>query len=45
MAGCKQIAKGIKENSTLESLNIKGNMIGDDGIILLSESLRDANRL
>ena len=25
--------------------NIKGNMIGDDGIILLSESLKDAMRL
>lgn len=37
--GCKWIAKGIKENSTLEVLNIKGNIIGDDGCILLSESL------
>jgi hypothetical protein len=42
MAGCKQIAKGIKENSSLQCLNIKGNMIGDDGVIVLAESLRDA---
>ena len=45
MSGCKWIAKGIKENQTLEVLNIKGNMIGDDGIIVLAESLKDANRL
>ena len=37
--GTKWIAKGLKENSTLEVLNIKGNIIGDDGWILLSESL------
>lgn len=29
--GCKWIAKGLLENKTLEVLNIKGNIIGDDG--------------
>lgn len=33
------------KNNTLESLNIKGNVIGDQGLILLSQSLRDATRL
>ena len=45
MQGCKWIAKGITQNQTLESLNIKGNMIGDDGLILLAESFRDAPSL
>jgi Ran GTPase-activating protein (RanGAP) involved in mRNA processing and transport len=45
MQGCKWIAKGISQNTTLESLNIKGNMIGDDGVILLAESLKDAINL
>lgn len=37
--GCKWIAKGLKDNSTLQILNIKGNIIGDDGCVLLAESL------
>jgi len=45
MAGCKWIAKGISQNKTLEHLNIKGNGIGDDGIILLAESLKSASSL
>ena len=30
--GCRHIAKGISASTTLDSLNIKGNMIGDEGI-------------
>ena len=45
MQGCKWIAKGIHENKHLESLNIKGNMIGDDGIIYLAENLKTATAL
>mmetsp|Transcript_51396 Transcript_51396/g.70543 ORF Transcript_51396/g.70543 Transcript_51396/m.70543 type:complete len:99 (-) Transcript_51396:406-702(-) len=43
--GAKCISQGIMKNNTLESLNIKGNVIGDQGLILLSQSLRDATRL
>lgn len=32
--GAKWIAKGLKQNSTLEVLNIKGNIIGDEGCVL-----------
>jgi Ran GTPase-activating protein (RanGAP) involved in mRNA processing and transport len=34
--GAKWIAKGISYNKTLEVLNIKGNIIGDEGMILIS---------
>ena len=34
--GAKWISKGIQSNNTLEVLNIKGNIIGDDGLILIS---------
>lgn len=34
--GAKWIAKGIQQNKTLEVLNIKGNIIGDDGLILIA---------
>jgi hypothetical protein len=30
------VAKGISQNKTLEVLNIKGNIIGDDGLILIA---------
>ena len=30
------MAKGISQNKTLEVLNIKGNIIGDDGLILIA---------
>jgi hypothetical protein len=29
--GSKWVAKGLKDNKTLQVLNIKGNIIGDDG--------------
>ena len=45
MQGTKQIAKGILQNNTLEILNIKGNLFGDDGIILLSESVNSSSKL
>jgi len=32
----------MSQNSTLDTLNIKGNMIGDDGMLLISECLKDA---
>lgn len=34
--GAKWIAKGLKNNDTLQALNMKGNIIGDDGCILLA---------
>lgn len=37
--GAKWIAKGISHNRTLEVLNIKGNIIGDEGMILIAQSL------
>ena len=43
--GAKCIAQGIPKNNTLESLNIKGNVIGDQGMILIAQSLRDAPQL
>ena len=45
MQGTKWIAKGISQNQSLETLNIKGNMIGDDGVVLLAESIREAQNL
>ena len=43
--GAKWIAKGIQSNKSLEVLNIKGNIIGDDGLILIAQSLKDAPQL
>jgi Ran GTPase-activating protein (RanGAP) involved in mRNA processing and transport len=37
--GAKWIAKGISINKTLEILNIKGNIIGDEGLMLIAQSL------
>ena len=34
--GAKWIAKGLTHNKTLEVLNIKGNIIGDEGMILIA---------
>ena len=39
VAGSKCLAEGIMRNSSLESLNIKGNVIGDQGMILLARGL------
>ena len=39
------MSKGIAQNKSLEVLNIKGNIIGDDGLILIAQSLRDAPSL
>jgi len=36
VAGAKWIAKGMQQNTSLEVLNIKGNIIGDDGLILIA---------
>jgi len=43
--GAKCVAQGITKNNSLESLNIKGNVIGDQGMILLAQSLREAPTL
>ena len=43
--GAKWIAKGISQNASLELLNLKGNIIGDEGLILLSQNLKDATSL
>ena len=37
--GSKFLAQGIQRNTSLEYLNIKGNVIGDQGMILLAQSL------
>jgi hypothetical protein len=34
--GIKSLSQGIIKNSSLESLNVKGNIIGDQGMILLA---------
>ena len=39
VSGAKWIAKGLTHNKTLEVLNIKGNIIGDEGMILIAQSL------
>jgi len=36
VSGAKWISKGIQQNKTLEVLNMKGNIIGDEGLILLA---------
>jgi hypothetical protein len=36
VSGAKWIAKGLTYNKTLEVLNIKGNIIGDEGMILIA---------
>ena len=43
--GTKALAQGIQRNRSLESLNIKGNVIGDQGMILLAQSLIHAPNL
>lgn len=43
--GIKSISQGIVKNTSLESLNIKGNIIGDQGVIMLAQSLRMAPNL
>ena len=45
VAGAKWIAKGMQQNTSLEVLNIKGNIIGDDGLILIAQAIRDAPHL
>lgn len=40
--GAKCIASGLAKNHTIESLNIKGNIIGDQGIILLANALKES---
>jgi len=37
--GAKWIAKGLRTNQSLEVLNIKGNIIGDDGCVLIAQAL------
>jgi Ran GTPase-activating protein (RanGAP) involved in mRNA processing and transport len=37
--GAQCIASGLSRNNSLESLNIKGNVIGDQGLILLAQAL------
>lgn len=43
--GTKFLAQGIQRNASLEYLNIKGNVIGDNGIILLAQALSNAPKL
>ena len=40
--GAKCIAQGISKNSSLELLNLKGNVIGDQGIIMISQALKES---
>ena len=43
--GAKYIAQGILGNRSLLSLNIKGNVIGDQGITLIAGALREVPQL
>jgi len=43
--GAKWIAKGIACNRTLEVLNIKGNIIGDEGMVFIAQALPAAVQL
>ncbi len=43
--GAKWIAKGLKQNSTLEVLNIRGNIIGDEGCVLIAQALQGNERI
>lgn len=45
VAGTKWIAKGLCENHSLEVLNMKGNVIGDEGIMLIAAALKEAPNL
>jgi len=36
------IARGLVQNKTLDSLNLKGNLITDEGMVILADSLRNA---
>lgn len=45
MAGAKWIAKGLKSNNTLEVLNIKANVIGDEGCALLAAALEGNEKI
>lgn len=40
LEGARWIAKGLLKNVTLSVLNLKGNIIGDEGCELIAESLR-----
>ena len=40
--GAKCLAQGIAKNTSLELLNIKGNVIGDQGIILIAQALKES---
>ena len=42
VAGAEQLSLGIKLNTSLESLNIKGNVIGDQGMVLLAKGIAQA---
>lgn len=40
--GAKCIAMGLSKNTSLELLNIKGNVIGDQGLILIAQALKES---
>jgi Ran GTPase-activating protein (RanGAP) involved in mRNA processing and transport len=42
VAGAKNLSEGIMRNTSLESLNIKGNVIGDQGMVLLAKGIAQA---
>jgi Ran GTPase-activating protein (RanGAP) involved in mRNA processing and transport len=44
-SGMKWFAKGLKINNTLEILNLKGNVIGDEGCVYLSKAIRNNRTL
>jgi len=41
--GAQCVAKGLSRNNSLESLNIKGNVIGDQGLVYLAQALVASN--
>jgi hypothetical protein len=43
--GARYIAGGLLKNTSLQSLNLKGNVIGDQGITEIAGALRDVPSL
>lgn len=40
--GAKCIAQGLSKNQSLEVLSLKGNVIGDQGLILIAQALKES---
>ena len=45
MAGTRQLSLGVSRSTSLKSLNVKANMIGDKGMTLLAVSIQSCPSL